>query len=226
MKTIAWTRLLFFIGASILLIAQIYLFLVEVLTFVVIAPALISILQYLVQFSLFLGFATLAFSYFRLYESFPPLLKPEDYSPSVIKNLMKLSVIQSFVLFILLLIPPTPALSEEVRLIFSEVVVILWTAYYGLILLWVINQWLLSNKKKWNHLKSIFSDYLVISHVVFTSILVILWFAEGFMLFVFQINLFDIQIFNIGYIATLLVFSIHQIVFLFKTTRFSYIIIG
>ncbi|MHA1971510.1 MAG: hypothetical protein ACTSW1_00875 [Candidatus Hodarchaeales archaeon] len=225
MKTIAWTRLMFFIGSSILLLAQMYLFTVEILSFLVIAPALFSLLQYFVQISFFLGFLLLSISYFRLYNSNPLLLQPDRYNPAILKKLVIVSSTLSLLLFILLLIPPTSALSESIRTLFSELVIVLWIAYYILILLWLIYQWLLFNKKRAFQFKNFFHDYIFLSHIILTIILSALWFCEGLLL-AFQVDLFSIQMFNLCYILVLLIFSIHQSLFFFKATRFSYVIIG
>ncbi len=223
-KTIAWTRLSIYVGASLILVTEGYRLILVFLSLVILAPSLFAILQNITQLGLLVGFICQTIGFFQLYNSGSSLLDPEEYSFSFIRRNSFLSLIISVILVVLILLPPTTALTQDVSILFSAVVSLLWTGYYSLLVIWLIQYWCLANKT--SNLQELIQNGRLIVHISLGVILAIFWLLETSSLILLNIVIFALYEINIFYILVLVFFLLFQISFFFKVTRFSLFIYG
>ncbi|GAF69973.1 unnamed protein product, partial [marine sediment metagenome] len=189
-KTIAMTRLSIYVGASIILVAEGYRLILVFLSLIILAPSLFAILQNTVHLGLLFGFVCLAIGFFQLYNSGSSLLNPEEYSFTFIRRNSFLAFIMSVILVILILLPPTTAVTQDVTIFFSGIVSLLWTVYYVLLVSWLIQFWYLENKIK--HLQPFIQNVRLITHISLGVILAIFWLLETGSLILLNMAIFTL----------------------------------
>ncbi|MFW9905099.1 MAG: hypothetical protein ACFFFH_12245 [Candidatus Thorarchaeota archaeon] len=197
-NTIAWTRLSIYGGASLILITEVYRLILVFLSLVILAPSFFAFLQYITHIGLLLGFSCLSIGFFQLYHSGSALLNPEEYPFMFIRRASYFALYMSIILVILILLPPTTILTQDVTILFSAVVSFLWTVFYGLLTFWLTLFWRLENKIK--SLNAIIKDIRVSIHMLLSLILSIFWLLETVSLILLSVAIFAISVINIIYI--------------------------
>ncbi|MHA1990391.1 MAG: hypothetical protein ACW981_06435 [Candidatus Hodarchaeales archaeon] len=222
--TIAWTRLTLYLGASLLLLVEIYRLMVILLALLIIAPGLIVLLQNIIQWGLLIGFSTLTLGFYRLLISNPPLLDPDQYSEKKIKKMYKTGLVTAILLILLSLLPPIEFSSTDFQDILGFFISVLWISFYLSIIYWIVSYWMLEEKK--DKLKSIIQDRVRSFHISLGIILVFFWIMNSLSLILTQKEVFLIGVVNISYIIILILFLVNQILFYYRVSKFSYLIYG
>lgn len=222
--TIAWNRLIIYVGASVLLLVEFYRLALILLRFFIIAPTLMIFLQNIIQWGLLIGFGSLTIGLYRIFGSNPSLLNPEEYTPLNIKNLYSNGAIIVIILIILVLLPPISIVSSDFKIIFSIIMSIFWLAFYIFLSSWIFLYWKLDTNI--NKIATIFQDKKKLIHFSLSFSVSIFWLLDSIFLIVMQNTIFSIETVNIIYVITLVLFLFNQIILFFNFRKFSYLIYG
>lgn len=222
-QTIAWTRLSLYFGSSLLLLTEGYRLLLILSSFIILAPLLFAILENLILWGLLIGFICLVIGFYRL-KAEPTLIDlDENTLPILHRNLVLVGII-SIILFVLMLLPPTSSLTEEVITIFSFIVSVLWTVLYLLLVIWLIHYWMFVSDSR--TILSILKNKRKFCHLALGIVITIFWLLESFTMIIFQQAVFNISLVNLVYIMSLVFFLLFQSYFFYRFTRFSLRIYG
>ncbi len=221
---IAWTRLIFYVGASILLLTEFYRLSLTLLRIIVVAPSLMSLLQTGVHWGLLLGFSCLSLSLYLLTSASPPIITLEKYSQSYLGLWARISVFLSITLIIGMLLPPIGLISADFKPLFSTIYSLSWLIFYSLLVTWIIIYWKISLNEK--ETKFIVRNVKIAIHIGLGICIVIYWFLETFSLIVGQEALSNNESINLIYIIFLVLFLFNQVLLNYRITKFSYKIYG
>ena len=222
--TIAWNRLIIYIGASVLLLVEFYRLALILLRFLIIAPLLLVFLQNIIQWGLLIGFGSLTIGFYRIFESSPPLLNPEDYPTLNIKNLYSTGIIIVIILIILVLLPPISIVSPEFEFIFSIIMSFIWLVFYILLSSWIYLYWKLDINMK--NFDSLLQDKKKMIHFFLSIFVAIFWLLDLISLIIIQETIFNTETLNLIYIIILVLFLFNQIILFFNVRKFSFLIYG
>ncbi len=220
----AWTRFLFYIGSSILLLTEFYRLSLTLLRIIVIAPPLMAILQYIVHWGLLVGFSSLSFSIYKILTTDLPIIDFDQVNRKDVSNWWKITLIISIILIIEILLPPTTIVDSSLFVPFSIIISISWFVYYLLVLNWIIMFWKIELKAG-NVYDIVFSARITI-HLILGLFIIGYWMLETVSLLILQGTISNIDSIYVLYIAVLILFLINQVFLFYRVTKFSYRIYG
>ncbi|MHA1168600.1 MAG: hypothetical protein ACTSP4_02105 [Candidatus Hodarchaeales archaeon] len=223
-RTIAYTRLFVYTGASIGLVAELLRLILILVSALLSSPFLYSILQNFIYWGLLASFSCITLGFYRLLISDPALLDPEGYPLPILQRAVQSCVIILIILIGLILIPPSDFVSQDIQNVVSAFRALLWSLYHSTLVAWIILNWLYINKS--DNLKKIIVNRRISIQVVSGSVLSVLWLMESFYSIIFQFSLLEMGITYFLYYITVLIFLILQLYYFYDLTRFSFNIIG
>ncbi len=222
--SIAWARLIFYLGASILLLTEFYRLSLILLRLIIIAPSLMAVLQSVVHWGLLLGFSFLTLGIYHTLRADPPIISLEDYSVTDLNMWAKINTVICIILVIAILLPPTALINSDVLVIFSMIISVAWLVYYSLLVFWIIVYWKIVLKE--NRISNVVFNGRITIHIVLGICIALYWFLEIVSLILVQEALSNIDSVNITYIILLILFLFNQLLLFYKVTKFSYHIYG
>lgn len=214
---IASIRLTVYIGLSMLGVTETYRLLLLYLPFIIQVPLLTIILETLMLWILFAGVLIFTLGLIGINRADPPLLSKEEFSYILLPRIYKLGFMLAICLGLLILLPPTTSIVDEFQIFFQMIVSIIWSIYYFLMVLLVLNFYLFYQKETWN---TILNNKLISFQILFGIVLSFLWFLNIFTLILSN------EFYFIVYMIILVLYLFCQSYFFLRSTRFAYLLHG